>query len=231
MRKMVLQGGTTPDDYSDVDREMFHAFLHWKKELDREWSRFQKNISTEEMLAWSRDLAEEKAKRAQVSQQLRDAVATRDRRRCRYCGKPLMREDEMHIDHVHPFSKGGPTIIGNLVASCKDCNLKKKYLRAVHPSPVFQAIAKGDNLQGLKRVAEKRRRTLFECWEKMLEDPRQHNLEAEAFFTYYRRCQNLTKDDILQIAMNVPRNPLDQAYDVMWWIAHHCVEKWGLEST
>lgn len=44
--------------------------------------------------------------------------------RCVYCGAQL-RPEAMHVDHVVAFSRGGPTRLSNLVASCKTCNLKK----------------------------------------------------------------------------------------------------------
>jgi 5-methylcytosine-specific restriction endonuclease McrA len=42
---------------------------------------------------------------------------------CFYCSHPL--EDDYHIDHYYPLSKGGSNNIDNLVASCPTCNLSK----------------------------------------------------------------------------------------------------------
>ena len=49
---------------------------------------------------------------------LREVVMTRDKSRCVYCGSL----QDLDVDHVVPTSRGGPTIKGNLVVSCRRCN-------------------------------------------------------------------------------------------------------------
>jgi 5-methylcytosine-specific restriction endonuclease McrA len=44
--------------------------------------------------------------------------------RCFYCGADLD-PAAMHVDHVRPYAKGGPTRLANLVAACPSCNLRK----------------------------------------------------------------------------------------------------------
>ena len=51
-------------------------------------------------------------------------VLIRDNFKCQYCGCKLTMANGTK-DHVIPFSKGGPTNMKNLVASCKVCNAKK----------------------------------------------------------------------------------------------------------
>jgi hypothetical protein len=51
-------------------------------------------------------------------------VVRRDNQFCQKCGKPV-REDEIHIDHKIPFSRGGPTEEANLRVLCEKCNKKK----------------------------------------------------------------------------------------------------------
>ena len=43
---------------------------------------------------------------------------------CAICGKPFD-INEMHADHITPWSKGGQTILENCQILCRDCNLKK----------------------------------------------------------------------------------------------------------
>lgn len=45
--------------------------------------------------------------------------------KCFYCDDQLTIDDEWHIEHKQPKSKGGTNDIENLVPSCKSCNLKK----------------------------------------------------------------------------------------------------------
>ncbi len=54
----------------------------------------------------------------------RHNVFARDRHRCSYCGKKK-NTDELDIDHVLPRSRGGPHEWGNVVTSCRPCNLRK----------------------------------------------------------------------------------------------------------
>jgi len=46
---------------------------------------------------------------------------------CYYCGRMVGREN-LTMDHVVPLIRGGRSRKGNLVAACKECNSKKKYL-------------------------------------------------------------------------------------------------------
>lgn len=50
-------------------------------------------------------------------------VIVRDGNVCQYCGE---RGKRLTIDHVVPRSKGGKTTFENCVASCQECNHKKK---------------------------------------------------------------------------------------------------------
>jgi len=45
---------------------------------------------------------------------------------CHYCGEKFA-SDLLTMDHVVPLSRGGRSTKGNTVASCKECNTKKKY--------------------------------------------------------------------------------------------------------
>jgi len=46
---------------------------------------------------------------------------------CYYCRRLVGREN-LTMDHVVPLIRGGKSRKGNLVAACKECNNKKKYL-------------------------------------------------------------------------------------------------------
>ena len=51
-------------------------------------------------------------------------VVRRDNQTCQICGR-ILKEDEIQIDHIIPFSKGGPTEESNLRVLCVDCNRKR----------------------------------------------------------------------------------------------------------
>lgn len=46
---------------------------------------------------------------------------------CYYCGKKVGRTS-LTMDHIVPLSRGGKSKKGNIVAACKECNNRKKYL-------------------------------------------------------------------------------------------------------
>jgi 5-methylcytosine-specific restriction endonuclease McrA len=46
---------------------------------------------------------------------------------CHYCGKKVNPRD-LTMDHIVPIIRGGRSTKGNLVAVCKECNDRKKYL-------------------------------------------------------------------------------------------------------
>ncbi len=60
----------------------------------------------------------------------RSAVMAKTGGVCVYCGVRLATKkgqpNSYHADHVLPVAKGGSDDVGNLVPSCRSCNLKKK---------------------------------------------------------------------------------------------------------
>ena len=46
---------------------------------------------------------------------------------CHYCGKKF-KVEELTMDHIIPVTRGGRSVTGNVVPSCKECNSRKKYL-------------------------------------------------------------------------------------------------------
>lgn len=57
-----------------------------------------------------------------VPEKLRNKIFERDGHKCAKCGSA----DNLELDHIIPFSKGGRTIEDNLQALCKTCNLRKR---------------------------------------------------------------------------------------------------------
>lgn len=59
-----------------------------------------------------------------ISKKLRFEVFKRDRFTCQYCGKKAP-DVVLHVDHIHPISKGGTSDLLNLTTACSGCNLGK----------------------------------------------------------------------------------------------------------
>lgn len=69
----------------------------------------------------SGELFGEQPKRPPIPREVVDAVYKRDGGRCVYCGAT----DNLQLDHIIPFSKGGATTIENLQLLCQKCNIEK----------------------------------------------------------------------------------------------------------
>ncbi len=61
------------------------------------------------------------AGRAPIPRDIVDAVYTRDGGRCVYCGST----ENLQIDHIIPFSKGGADTLENFQILCQKCNVDK----------------------------------------------------------------------------------------------------------
>ena len=59
-----------------------------------------------------------------MTAELRASVLERDCYQCQYCGA-MPPDATLHIDHIIPFVKDGPTIMANLCVACTACNGSK----------------------------------------------------------------------------------------------------------
>ncbi len=71
---------------------------------------------------------------------LRFRVLSRDSFKCQACGRSPATEHGviLHIDHVIPWSAGGPTTLENLKTLCERCNLGKGNDMQATPNPLLQ---------------------------------------------------------------------------------------------
>lgn len=59
--------------------------------------------------------------RRKIPQEVRDLVLERDEYRCVECGAT----DDLTLDHIYPWSLGGPDTQANLRVLCRSCNSRK----------------------------------------------------------------------------------------------------------
>lgn len=75
------------------------------------------------VLAWRRHAhrRHQAQRRRRFSPAERHRVLARDGYRCRWCGAA----DQLEVDHVVPFARGGVTHITNAQTLCRSCNASK----------------------------------------------------------------------------------------------------------
>jgi hypothetical protein len=62
--------------------------------------------------------------RQSVSPRIRRLVIERDGHVCQLCGGAV-EPDDIHLDHIQPYSLGGPTTVENLRVTHSRCNIKR----------------------------------------------------------------------------------------------------------
>jgi len=58
---------------------------------------------------------------------------------CHYCHNSIPAK-ELTMDHIVPIIRGGRTTKGNVVACCKECNNKKKYMLPIEWNEYMQRL-------------------------------------------------------------------------------------------
>lgn len=91
-----------------------------EKLLEKQRKRDLEKQITQELIEDGK-LFPEANKRPPIPRELVDAIWNRDKGQCVYCGS----NENIHIDHIIPFSKGGATCLENLQLLCEKCNLQK----------------------------------------------------------------------------------------------------------
>jgi 5-methylcytosine-specific restriction endonuclease McrA len=56
---------------------------------------------------------------------IRWSILVRDKFKCQYCGRKVIDNIVLHVDHLIPVSKGGTNNPNNLITSCSECNQGK----------------------------------------------------------------------------------------------------------
>lgn len=112
--------------------------------------------------------------RKAISKKVRFEVFKRDSFICQYCGQSAP-DVVLHVDHIHPVSRGGDNDIMNLVTSCQPCN-----------------SGKSDRLISDNSVIEKQKAQLDELNEK--------RQQLEMMIEWRNNLKNFDQDVILRLA-------------------------------
>jgi hypothetical protein len=108
----MVTGGIGAQEFRDALRALGGDYERYADEVEADLRAFVRFPPTERNA---------RPKREPVPATLRRAVYERDAYRCVDCGS----WENLSIDHVIPWSKGGATTMDNLVTRCMPCNNSK----------------------------------------------------------------------------------------------------------
>jgi hypothetical protein len=128
------------------------------------------------------------AQRVQISKKVRFEVFKRDSFTCQYCGAQAP-DVILHVDHIHPVSKGGLSDVLNLITACNNCNYGKSDIELSDSS----SIAKQKKI--LNELNEKREQLeLLIQWRESLRSI--DKMEVDAVANYINECIKGTVNDL-----------------------------------
>lgn len=114
-------------EQSDIDAEILRKIQEEKEKeeirkrlLERQRKRDLEKMVLNEMIDEGLVFPDSN-KRPPIPKDIVDIIWSRDEGKCVYCGS----NENIHIDHIIPFSKGGATNVENLQLLCQKCNLQK----------------------------------------------------------------------------------------------------------
>lgn len=134
------------------------------------------------------------AKREAISKKIRFEVFKRDLFTCQYCGKKAP-DVILHVDHVHPHSKGGTNDIINLITSCVECNQGKGARTLSDTSVIDKQRKQIEDLQERKNQIE-----MMLDWKQSLSDYAED--ETKKVIHYFNsHWETYTLNDVGEAAM------------------------------
>jgi 5-methylcytosine-specific restriction endonuclease McrA len=104
-----------PDEFADYERERNRRCAQWRHMTDLEYRLYHRQKSKRRKAQMRNSTADQL-----TGKQVRQRFA-QFRYRCAYCDAA----GDLHIEHVHPISKGGAHALSNIVPACQPCNFNK----------------------------------------------------------------------------------------------------------
>lgn len=104
-------------------RKALEAFIEYINSDKDEKQEIEENGQEEKYFDAVETEVKHKTKR-NISERLKVQILMRDGNKCKLCGTTVTGED-IHFDHIKPWSKGGETVLENLQVLCARHNLAK----------------------------------------------------------------------------------------------------------
>lgn len=145
-----------------------------------------------------------------LSKKMRFEVFKRDQFTCQYCGKKAP-DVILHVDHIHPVSKGGTNDLLNLITSCQDCNLGKSNNLLNENSILEKQRSQMEELQERREQIK----MMFE-WRKSLNDLK--NFSSEYLIDYIQNIISpyfLNEKGKISILKLIKKFSIDEIFDAI----------------
>jgi len=107
------------DEPKDNEEREYRRVLGEIRALNSAW--LEDTLQRTELAELHRLLAPPKVARKAIPRALRQAIYDRDGHLCLHCGTT----ERLSLDHIIPWSKGGPDTYENLQTLCRSCNSRK----------------------------------------------------------------------------------------------------------
>lgn len=123
-KDVFLRGDIIASINSNISIEQFEEEFERQciaKNIKEKYRKRQLEKIIHQELIDSGELFGEQPKRPPIPREIVDAVYKRDGGRCVYCGST----QNLQLDHIIPFSKGGATTLENMQLLCQKCNIEK----------------------------------------------------------------------------------------------------------
>lgn len=104
-------------------RKALEAFVKYINSNNEQVQKIEKNAQVENKSDTVEIVSKHKTKR-NISERLKVQVLMRDGNKCKLCGITVAGEN-IHFDHIKPWSKGGETVLENIQVLCATHNLAK----------------------------------------------------------------------------------------------------------
>lgn len=148
--------------------------------------------------------------RQPIPKSMRFEIFKRDKFTCQYCGKKSP-DVVLHVDHIHPVSKGGTNDLLNLITSCIDCNLGKSDRTLADTSIIDRKRTQMEELQERRDQIE-----MMMEWQRGLVELDQYLIEQVAkFWAELVEPYLLTEQGLKSLKKLLKQNSADEIMEAM----------------
>ena len=117
VERMARYRDAHPEYFRQKNYEHYHANAEARKAANRQYTK-----DNRESMVVKAQRYRARKQAAFIEDVTFETIILRDGESCAYCGEV---PELVHLDHVHPLSRGGTHEASNLVIACATCNLQK----------------------------------------------------------------------------------------------------------